>query len=115
MQNMKKVFDSVSMKSLCLALHRIKLPDETIRFILELYSRREVSIITEFGTTEAFVAGDGIEQEETISLLIWRIFYDLLLKRVQNDASLGYTIEAYKVLDLQMNKVKISKVRQAAV
>jgi hypothetical protein len=70
MQNIKKAFDSVSMKSLHLALQRIKLPEETIRFILELYSRREVSIITEFGTTKAFIAGDGIEQGETISSLI---------------------------------------------
>ena len=70
MQDMKKAYDSVSMKSLQLALQRIKLPVEIVRFITELYSRREVSIITEFGLTKKFIAGDGIEQGETISPLV---------------------------------------------
>jgi len=115
MQDMKKAYDSVSMKSLQLALQRIKLPVEIVRFITELYSRREVSIITEFGLTKKFIAENGIEQGETILLLVWRIFYDPLLRRIQDDQQLGYEIETFEVLNLQMNRVKVKRARQAAV
>lgn len=50
-------------------------------------------VITAFGPSDCFTAGDGIDQGEVISPLIWRIFYDPLLTRVQHDTSLGYNIE----------------------
>ena len=74
-------------------MERIKLPEITIRLILNLFQGRQSRIITHWGHTEAFVINDGIEQGEVLSPLVWRIFYDPLLERVQKDPKLGYTIE----------------------
>ena len=92
-QDMKKAFDSVSMVSLKKALERIKLPTKLIEIVMELYKNRKLSVITEFGNTEFIEAGDGIDQGEVLSPLIWRIFYDPLLCRIQ-EAKLGYQMQS---------------------
>ena len=104
LQDMKKVFDSVSLQSLNLALQRIKVPWLRKKFILELFNKRQMRIITALGLTEAVVAGDSIEQREVISPLVWRIFYDPLLTRVQNDPSLGYVAEVSWQTSLEKRK-----------
>jgi hypothetical protein len=80
---MNKAFDSVSMYALESAMRRIRLPSNVISFIKQLYKDKEIRIITEEGPTEFFVAKDRIDQSEVISPLIWRIFYDPLLSRIQ--------------------------------
>ncbi len=90
LQDMKKAFDSVSLDSLKLALQRIKIPVLGQSFILDLFDKRQTRIITALGLTEAITAGDGIEQGEVISPLIWRIFYDPLLIKIKKSARLGY-------------------------
>src|SRR5690348_5364156 len=92
LQDMKKAFDSVSLKSLDLAMRRLKFPQKTITFILNLFENRQSKIITDWGTTQCFEISDGIEQGEVLSPLIWRIFYDPLLSRIQEDPELGYTV-----------------------
>jgi hypothetical protein len=79
---MKKAFDSVSLEALKLAMRRIKIPEITITFILNLFYKRQTKIITHWGVTDAFEINDGIEQGEVLSSLIWRIFYDPLLERI---------------------------------
>ena len=39
-QDMKKVFDSVSLEALTCAMERIKIPEGAIRFVLNLYNKR---------------------------------------------------------------------------
>ena len=80
-----------------------------------MFGRRKVGIITEFGTTEVFEAGDGIEQGETISPLVWRIFYDPLLRRIQDDPELGYRVETEEITNLNTNEVRKRLVKQAAI
>jgi hypothetical protein len=75
-----------------LALKRLKIPKTASTFILNLFENRQSKIITDLGTTEAFEIKDGIEQGEVISPLVWKIFYDPLLERIQGDPSLGYTL-----------------------
>ena len=69
-QDMKKAFDSVSLKALKLALERIKIPIITINLILSLFDKREVKIITTYGTTDTFQTSDGIDQSEVLSPLL---------------------------------------------
>src|SRR5260364_386276 len=95
-QDMKKAFDSVSLIMLKLSLERIKVPSTIIRFIINIFENRKVKVITHFGLTNDFVAVDGIEQGEVLSPLIWRIFYDPLLWRIQNDLSVGYIAKVTK-------------------
>jgi hypothetical protein len=40
-----------------------------------------------------FTAKDGIDQGDSISPLMWRIFYDPLLVAIQNESRLGYETE----------------------
>ena len=80
---MRKAFDSVSMTTLELAMKRIKFLENLISFIKHLYKDHEIRVITDNGPTSFFIVSDGIDQREVISPLIWRIFYDLLLSRIQ--------------------------------
>ncbi|GET56608.1 reverse transcriptase family protein [Rhizophagus irregularis DAOM 181602=DAOM 197198] len=92
-QDMAKAFDSVGMVPLQKALERIRLPPSTINFIINIYKNCKIKIITAYGVTDTFTACDGIDQGEVISPLIWRIFYDPLLHRIQEDEALGYCME----------------------
>ena len=91
-QDMKKAFDSVSMVALRKAFERLRFSTKLTDFIIHLYERRRFSIITEYGNTEFFEAEDGIDQGEVLSPLVWRIFYNPLLCKVQ-DAKLGYKMQ----------------------
>ena len=76
-----------------LALQRIKVPERTIGFIINLFKSRKFRVITGVGLSEAITVEDGIDQGEVISPLAWRIFYDPLLVRVQKEKNLGYIVE----------------------
>src|SRR5437667_10725124 len=82
-QDMAKAFDSVGLTPLRRALLRIKVPAHTINFIIDLFEQHQIRIITAFGLTEFFTGHDGIDQGETISPLLCRIFYDPLLCQIQ--------------------------------
>jgi Reverse transcriptase (RNA-dependent DNA polymerase) len=103
-QDMKKAFDSVSLLMMEKALRRIKIPEIAIRFLLNLYNGRKIKVITEYGLTEEFVAGDGLDQGEVVSPLMWRIFYDPLLYSIYKEEDLGYKMELNWPQDLRLNK-----------
>ena len=58
LQDMKKAFDSVPLRSLELALQRVKIPKRTIKYILNLFHKRQLRIITAYGLIEEITAGD---------------------------------------------------------
>src|ERR1044071_8126897 len=103
---MRKAFDSVGLEMLEKALKRIKLPENTINFILSLYKKRRIKVITSFGLTNEFEAEDGLDQGEVISLLIWRIFYDPLLCMVNSTKDMGYQMTTNWPTDIAYNKTK---------
>ena len=113
LQDMKKEFDSVPLESLEWALRRVKIPQRTTKYIMNLFCKRQLKVITTYGLTEEITAGDGIDQGEVISPLIWRLFYDPLLERIQEDNSLGYTVEQEILKNTSISC--ITKHRQAAI
>src|SRR6185295_9140483 len=113
LQDMKKAFDSVPLESLELALQRVKIPKRTIKYILNLFHKRQLKIITAYGLTEEITAGDGIDQGEVISPLLWHLFYDPLLERIQEDKSLEYVVEQQDQRGMQCNN--IMSYRQVAI
>ena len=115
LQDMKKVFDFVSLDLLKLALQRIKIPVLEQSFILDLFDKRQTRIITALGLTEAITAGDRIEQGEVISPLIWRIFYDPLLTKIKKSDRLGYEMEVSWQEDFTEKRRRSQKIRQAVV
>src|SRR4051812_26053704 len=88
---MAKAFNSVSLVPLNRTMERIKIPCNMRRFITNLFHQRQIRIITKYDISELFTSENGIDQGETISLLLWRIFYDPLLCRIQDDLTLGIT------------------------
>ena len=67
---MKKVFDSVSLKMLEKALERIKIPVSTKKFLLNLFNSRRIKVIISFSLIQEFIAEDGLDQKEVVSLLL---------------------------------------------
>ena len=89
-QDMRKAFDSVGSEMLKKSLERIKLLKNTTKFILSLFEKRKIKVITSFSLTKEFEAEDGLDQSEVISPLAWYIFYDPLLCTVQKTEDLRY-------------------------
>ena len=112
---MKKAFDSVPLQMLKLAIERIKIPSTSINFIINLFKERKTRVLTAVGPTDNIIAADGIEQDKVLSSLVWRIFYDSLISRVQSNKSLGYTVLLKEPLNLRNNLYKETKYRQAAI
>ena len=75
------------------ALYRIKIPNKIVKLINYFFKDRKIRVITENRLTDTVKAEDGIDQEKTISPLLWRIFYDPLLCKIQDDPKLRYTIK----------------------
>ena len=113
-QDTAKAFDTVNLVMLQKALERIKVPTKATGFIIGLFKNRRLKAITNYGTTEEIVAGDGIDQGETISPLLWRIFYDPLLNKIQKNTQLGYTMETSWRPDLNSSRREELRIRTAA-
>ena len=90
-------------------MRRIRLLESLITFIKQLYQDREIRVITDEGLTDFFTAGDRIDQGEVISLLMWRIFYDPLLVRIQQ-LRIGYQMELQWPINVEKRIYKIEKV-----
>lgn len=115
LQDTAKAFDTVNLEMLEKALLRIKIPEKAITLILSLFHNRQFKVITAHGLTETIQAGDGIDQGETISPLLWRIFYDPLLCKIQNNSKLGYKMECTWNPNLNLPEEKTIKLRNAAM
>src|SRR5260363_80386 len=114
-QDMSKAFDLVPLHMLATALRRNKLPESAISFIINLFQERKIRIITEVGLTEEIQASRGIDQGEVISPLMWRIFYDPLLCRIQEDPSLGFNLVHKEITDIGRMQVRKWEVKQAVI
>src|SRR6266480_1385303 len=96
------------------AMERIKIPKKAIEFIIGLFKNRKLKAITNYGLTDEIIAGDGLDQEETIFPLLWRIFYDPLLSKIQNNKELGYIMETKWQPNLNRPDEESIKLRTAA-
>ena len=89
---MKKAFNSVSLKILEKILERIKILASIKKFLLNLFNLRRIKVIMSFGLIQEFIAEDSLNQGEVVSLLLWHIFYDPLLCKIQKKRKLRYEI-----------------------
>ena len=92
-QDMSKAYDRVRLPILKRALERLRIPSKLIDIIIGLFSDRENSVITNSGFTDPYNIITGIDQGEIISPLLWVIYYDPLLTRLQGMTP-RYTISA---------------------
>ena len=85
-------------------MERIQIPNKTIGFIINLFKNRILKTITSHGLIQNIIAGDGLDQGETISFLLWRIFYDPLLNKIQANDQLEYKISIKWRLNLNCSQ-----------
>ena len=60
------------------------MPEEVITLLMNLYTQCSAQVITFYGKTDKFPLITGIPQGDALSPLLWRIFYDPLLTRIDN-------------------------------
>ncbi len=81
---MSKAFDKININCLINSCKRIGIPQEALNFIKFLHQDRKAKTITAYGLTDPISLYSGIEQEETFSPLLWKIYYDPILSYINN-------------------------------
>ncbi|EXX60403.1 hypothetical protein RirG_180210 [Rhizophagus irregularis DAOM 197198w] len=92
-QDMKKAFDSVGLKVLKRAMLCIDIPASLVEWIIALFKHRHLKVATAYGLSDGFTGNDGIDQGDALFPLLWRIFYDPLLIRIQQIKNSRYEMK----------------------
>ena len=79
---MSKAYDLVHIPLLKIALQRLKMPTGIAKLITKIFTNKTNYIITNIGNTNNYTVHDGIDQGETITPLLWRIYYDPLITKI---------------------------------
>ena len=87
-QDISKAYNSISGLAVQKAMEQIKIPKKLIEIVGGMLENRTNRVITFHGLTDPYMVHDGIDQGDSISPLLWRIFYDSLLEAV-NKSDLG--------------------------
>ena len=77
----RKAFDSVSRSSIPLLLSAYGVPPLLVKATMELYTGSSAFIRTSDGPTEAFPTSSGVLQGDTLSLLLFVLVLDYVLRR----------------------------------
>ncbi|CAB4489226.1 unnamed protein product [Rhizophagus irregularis] len=112
-QDISKAFDSMDLNMLKLALDRLHIPALLVRFILNLFTRRNNKIITCHGDTAAYRVRVGIDQGEIISPLLWVIYLDPLLTVLNQEARDPFILKSsallnYSPLEFEQHSLPVS-------
>src|SRR5204863_7582253 len=99
-QDISKAFDSINLQMLELAMDRLKIPSLCQQFVIGLFTNRSNRVITPFGLTDPYYIKIGIDQGETISPLLWVIYYDPLLTALKEQAIDLYNFEHSKIVSV---------------
>src|SRR6266487_3142291 len=102
---MKKAFDSVSKEGLIRSLRRIGTPHTFNRLIENLCSDRTGRVLINREYTEEFEVHGGIDQGDTLSPLLWRIFYDPLVTEINENGG-KYKMEVQWQQDLRIERIE---------
>src|ERR1041384_1860015 len=97
---MSKAYDSVNFDLFKHSLLRLSLPTPIINILSNLLIDRQNEVITNFGLTSPYQVLNGIDQGETITPLLWRIYYDPLITHIYFTFS-GYTISTSWLTNLK--------------
>ena len=89
--DIQKAYDSVPLIAIELSLRRLAIPEQFINIIKCLHNNRTLQISTPYGLGPEFTPSVGLPQGDKISCILWNIFYDPLLTKLQ-ELNLGYTL-----------------------
>src|SRR6266516_2297876 len=73
-------------------MNRLQIPSSFTNLIIDLFTNRYNSVITAYGSSPYYKTEIGIDQGETLSPLLWVIYIDPLLTRLNKIATHPYTI-----------------------
>lgn len=82
LQDISKFFDSIEPYFLTKTLERIHIPPNIISSIMTLAENRRTRANTEYGLAETSYLQRGIDQRDSISPILWCIYYDVILTKV---------------------------------
>jgi len=99
-QDMSKAYDSVNLNLLQKSLQRLALPHSIINAIINILHDRQNQVITNLRLTPSYPVHNGIDQGETITPLLWRIYYDPLISHIHDNFK-GYTIQVSWLTNLK--------------
>ena len=102
-QDMSKAYDSVNINLLTKALQRLNMPYQLVNILTNLLHNRTNQIITNLGLTLSYNVQDGIDQGETITPLLWRIYYDPLISTIHTKYT-GYTTSTKWITHINPNR-----------
>ena len=89
--DIKKAYDTVPFEGLKMSLIRIGMPENLVNFIMLLTTDRKLTVDTAYGESDPFTPTRGLPQGEVLSCILWSIFYDPLLVRLQEETK-GYEL-----------------------
>ena len=89
---MSKAYDTVHIPLLVKTLQRIHILTKIINLLSHLLNSRKNTVITDIGITKPYTVQDGIDQGETFSPILWRIYYDPLISRIDTTYQ-GYLLD----------------------
>ena len=84
---MSKAYDSVNIELLKKSFKHIQIPQLLINILINLLTDWQNRVITNLGLTNSYTVKNGIEQGETITPLLWRIYYDPLINNIATNFS----------------------------
>ena len=91
LQDLSKAYDRVDISLLYHALIRVNIPSHLANLITQLFTDRTNNIIMDTYLSNEYNVLQGIDQGETISPILWVIYYDPLFQKI-NELHDGYTI-----------------------
>ena len=97
---MSKAYDSVNIVLLKQSLLHLSIPVPIVDIIINIFTNRHNQVITNLGLTSPYPVHNGIDQGETITPLLWRIYYDPLITLIHSQF-LEYTMQTKWITNLK--------------
>ncbi|CAB4439657.1 unnamed protein product [Rhizophagus irregularis] len=108
LMDISKAYDSVSSIMLKKCMERIKLPKNFIDLVMDVNLNRYNRVLVNNELTEEYYIEDGIDQGEVWSPLLWRIFYDALLTKLNEmKEEAGYNFYEEKLINKTTKETEI--------
>src|SRR4051794_15620798 len=94
LQDISKAFDSMDIRMLKLAMLHLKISLGFVNLVSRLFTDRYNTVITHYGPSTPYKTEISIDQEESLSPLLWVIYIDPLLTMLNKKASTPYIINS---------------------
>ena len=74
-------------------MQRLKISNQFINIVKNSLLNRTNRVITDLGLTDEYKMKNGIDQGETMSPILWVIYYDLVFSMIKKHKDIGYKMK----------------------